>query len=145
MLWRQEKPGTEDLEAATMPAVRLELSKNVVAPGDEITHTIVNDGEAALLFGVDYGIEERTADGWRPLNIQMAFAAVGLSVSPGQSSNPIGTRIPGGLRPGEYRLTKNLRVLDSHGAPMPKAVGEIWIRSEFVVEVHLSPVANRAP
>jgi hypothetical protein len=136
MVWRQEKPGTEDLEAAAMPAARLELSKNVVAPGDEITHTIVNDGQAGLSFGVGYGIEERTADGWRPLSMQMAFAAVGLSVSPGQRSSPIETHIPGGLRPGQYRLTKDLRVLDSRGAPMPKAAGEIWIRSEFAVEVH---------
>lgn len=116
-----------------MNSARLELSKNVVAPGDEITHRIVNDGAAALLFGVDYGIEERTADGWRPLNIAMAFAAVGLSVSPGQSSSPIGTHIPRGLRPGKYRLTKSLRALDSDGVPVPKAVGEIIIGSEFVV------------
>jgi hypothetical protein len=121
------------LEAATMNSVRLELSKNVVAPGDEITHTIVNDGAAALLFGLDYGIEERTADGWRPLNIAMAFAAVGLSVSPGQSSSPIETDIPRGLRPGKYRLTKSLRALDSDGAPVPKDVGEIFIHSEFAV------------
>ena len=117
-----------------MSATRLELSKNVVAPGDEITHTIVNDGEAALLFGIGYGIEERTADGWRPLNIQMAFAAAGLGVSPGESSSPIGTRIPRGLRPGRYRLTKSLRALGSDGVPMPKADGEVCICSEFVVE-----------
>jgi hypothetical protein len=121
------------LEAAAMSAARLELSKNLVAPGDEITHTVVNDGEAALLFGVDYGIEERTADGWRPLNVQVAFAAAGLSVSPGESSSPIGTHIPWGLRPGQYRLTKSLRALGSDGMPRP-AVGEVCIRSEFVVE-----------
>lgn len=117
-----------------MSAARLELSKNVVVPGDEITHTIVNDGEAALLFGIGYGIEERTADGWRPLTIQMAFAAAGLGVSPGESSGPIGTRIPRGLRPGRYRLTKTLRALGSDGVPMPKADGEVRICSEFVVE-----------
>jgi hypothetical protein len=37
------------------------------------------------------------------------------------------------LRPGKYRLTKSLRALGSDGVPVPKAVGEIIIRSEFVV------------
>lgn len=117
-----------------MQAARLELSKNVVAAGEEITHTIVNDGAAALLFGVGYGIEERTSGDWRPLNLQRAFALAGLSVFAGESSTPIVTRIPRELRPGRYRLTKNLRALGPNGVPLPKAVGEFCICSEFVVE-----------
>lgn len=117
-----------------MPAVRLELSQRVVAPGEEITHTIVNEGAAALLFGIGYGIEERTAGGWRPVNTQMAFAAAGLRVSPAGSSGPIRTPIPPDLRGGTYRLTKILRALDPRGVPLPKDVGEIRICQEFVVE-----------
>jgi hypothetical protein len=116
-----------------MSAARLELSRNLVAPGDEITHTVVNDGEAALLFDVGYGIEERAAGDWRPLNIQMAFAAAGLCVPPGESSSPIRTWIPRSLRPGKYRITKSLRALGSNGVPMPKAVGEVCVCGEFDV------------
>ena len=117
-----------------MPAVRLEVSKRVVAPGEEITHTIVNEGAAPLLFGIGYGIDERTAGDWRPVNVQMAFAAAGLRVGPGESSSPMGTRIPPDLRGGRYRLTKSLRALGPQGAPLPKDVGEICICCEFVVE-----------
>ena len=69
-----------------MSAARLELSRSAVVPGEMITYTVVNDGDIVLMFGFDYGIEQPTADGWRPVNIpRRVLPVMGFRVSPGES------------------------------------------------------------
>jgi hypothetical protein len=89
-----------------------------VAPGGELPYIIVNEGRRPLLFGAGYGLEKRTVLVWRPLHISQAFAAWGAQVFPGTRTREMLARVPRDFRPGRYRLTTSLTVLDPNGLPV---------------------------
>lgn len=123
-------------DAPATPAVRLELSKNTVVPGEIITYTVVNDGDDRLMFGLRNRFEHYSDDGWQPVVLprtrdgrKIVIPAVGFNVFAGEH-RPRKMLVPRELRPGSYRLTKDLSVADSRGVSRET----ISIRSEFTVE-----------
>ena len=98
--------------------VRLQLRDKVGTPGGELPYTIVNEGRLPLMFGAGYGFEKRTAVVWRRLHISQAFAAWGQRVLPGTRTRAMSAHVPRDFRPGRYRLTTSLTVLDADGSPV---------------------------
>jgi hypothetical protein len=98
--------------------VRLELRDKVVTPGGELPYTIVNEERLPLMFGAGYGFEKRTVLVWRPLHIPQSFAAWGQRALPQTRTREMSAHVPRDLRPGRYRLTTSLRILDADGLPV---------------------------
>lgn len=116
--------------------VRLELRDKVVTPGGELRYAIVNEGMRPLMFGAGYGFEKRTALGWRRLRTLQAFAAWGQRVLAGTRTREMSALVPRDFRPGRYRLTTGLPVLDADGSPVRRhgrPVVSVAISCTFVI------------
>jgi hypothetical protein len=97
---------------------RLDLRDEVLGAGDELSFTVVNRGRRPLLAGAGYGFEVRTALVWRQQRLDQAFVAIGMPVEPGQRSREMSADVPEGFRPGRYRLTVTVTLLNAEGLPL---------------------------
>jgi hypothetical protein len=97
---------------------RVDLRDAVVSAGDKLAFTVANRGRRDLLASAGYGFERRTAFVWRPRPIDQAFAAVGLPISPGQRTREMFAEVPAGFRPGRYRLTTTVTLINADGLPV---------------------------
>jgi hypothetical protein len=120
------------------PRARLDLESAITKPGEDLVYVIVNDGESPLLFGPDYGFEQRKTALWRPRPTGMAFAAWGKSLSPGLSSTKMSAHLPADFQPGRYRLITSLTVLQADGSPVrgPAGPKQIRVSRKFNLKRH---------
>ncbi|GAB3913702.1 hypothetical protein GCM10011575_19630 [Microlunatus endophyticus] len=113
-------------------SARLVLDRHTARPGDEVAHMIINDADRPLEFGLGYGLEQHTADGWVEIPVLDVFAAVGLGVDPGMTSRAMTMTVPGDLEPGRYRISKQIWVDQADDRPFRDR--EECICAEFTVE-----------
>src|SRR5947209_8961884 len=66
-------------------AATLEVLSPDVRPGDTLRYRINNTGSIALICGLGYRLERKTAEGWVLMNPGMAFRAIGFGVLPDES------------------------------------------------------------
>ena len=111
---------------------RLVLDKHTVVPGDQIAYVIINDTDQPLAFGLGYGLEEQTSNGWTETPVLDVFAAVGLGVDAGGTSLEMTATVPPNLRPARYRISK--RFWADLPDDLPPHAREQCISAEFTVE-----------
>ena len=107
----------------TQPSARIDLANPRANPGGLLPYEIVNDGDTRLIYGGGYSFQEQTTDGWRPVRLELAFAAWGALLDRRERGRALAARIPEGLAPGRYRLTTHVIVAQDNGSPRRHASG----------------------
>jgi cold shock CspA family protein len=74
---------------------------------DQTELTLYNAGPTELYFGYGYGIYQKVTDGWKLLPDDGAVPAIGFRLKPGESHQE-GVRFPRKLKPGDYRIVKQI-------------------------------------
>ncbi|QDP95964.1 GNAT family N-acetyltransferase [Microlunatus elymi] len=118
-----------DEDAST--SIRLELDRPVAAAGEDVEHVVVNDTDDELVFGLEYGLEQFTGEGWQPITITDVFSAAALGVGPHRRSHPMTATIPSGAAPGRYRILKTVQPPGPDDSP----VGGIRMRIQAELAV----------
>jgi hypothetical protein len=107
---------------------RLELAVSEVAPGGQLRYSISNVGEMSLLHGAGYWFERRTAKGWEPVPIAMAFPAWGRRLAPDEDTGAMLACVPSNQASGRYRLVTSVIVLRDDGPPMHGPGGPVTVK-----------------
>jgi hypothetical protein len=90
---------------------RLTASPQVVAPGGLVFARIENLGTVSLSFGPAITLEQRTAAGWNvPPGQPKFWPPIAIEIGGGAAGECEHFRLPHGLSPGTYRLTKEVQM-----------------------------------
>jgi hypothetical protein len=90
-------------------ATRLVASQQSVRVGERLVFRIVNSGTRSVSFGEPFGVEKEITGRWRPVSLPLGpWHAQRLGLGAGEFGACQELVVPSRLRPGSYRVRKDL-------------------------------------
>ncbi|MDI3474581.1 MAG: hypothetical protein PWQ95_309 [Thermococcaceae archaeon] len=118
----------------------MKLDKTAYKVGENLTLTITNTGNEAIIVGEPYRLYRLENVGWKEINTGLTFTMIGWTIPPGGNwtqrvplfihdpGDPPGNLRP--LPPGKYRITKTLSI---HNGKYRGKNQEITLSAEFEI------------
>jgi Bacterial Ig-like domain len=100
-------------------AIRINVHPRVLSPGDVIYSRVENRGSMTVTYTKSYTLQRRVGQSWRVVNWPPGTPILSpryTFLGPGMTSECLRVHLPSHLRPGHYRLARDLGKISSVGS-----------------------------
>jgi len=100
--------GGDSDDTSSQPAdagLRVLVTPPKASPGDTIEAEVVNDSDEEFTYGAGYELEYQQGEDFEPIKLpNTPVPEIGYIAKPGESGPPVKVKLPGNLKPGQYRV-----------------------------------------